>query len=224
MADIKTLREQMAKIATEARAKLDDVTDDTPEDRAAEIEREFDAMMVDHDKLQAKAERLAKVEAALRAGDAVDLDRRPKFEDRSAPAVDEGLQMDYRAAFAEMIAEGGDAYVSTEVRNVLKEHRVQTGGTTAAGGYTVPTELASFIEKSMIATGPMYGNGLFTVINSANGSTFNIPTIDDTAKTAEAHTEGTQPTDDGGKDAVFGQKIAWRVCLRFRVDSLVGRA
>ena len=92
MADIKTLREQMAKIATEARAKLDDVTDDTPEDRAAEIEREFDAMMVDHDKLQAKAERLAKVEAALRAGDAVDLDRRPKFEDRSAPAVDEGCK------------------------------------------------------------------------------------------------------------------------------------
>ena len=206
MADIKTVREQMAKIATEARAKLDQVTDDTPEDRASEIEREFDAMMVDHDKLQAKAERLAKVEAALRAGDAVDLDRRPKFEDRSAPAVDQGLAMDYRAAFAEMIAEGGDAYVSTEVRNVLKEHRVQTGGTSAAGGYTVPTELASFIEKSMIATGPMYGNELFTVINSANGSTFNIPTIDDTAKTAEAHTEGTQPTDDGGKDAVFGQK------------------
>ena len=206
MADIKTLREQMAKIATEARAKLDDVTDDTPEDRASEIEREFDAMMVDHDKLQAKAERLAKVEAALRAGDAVDLDRRPTFENRSAPAVDEGSQMDYRAAFAEMIAEGGDAYVSAEVRNVLKEHRVQTGGTSAAGGYTVPTELATFIEKSMIATGPMYGNELFTVINSANGSTFNIPTIDDTAKTAEAHTEGTQPTDDGGKDAVFGQK------------------
>ena len=208
MADIKTLREQMAKIATEARAKLDNVTDDTPEDRAAEIEREFDAMMADHDKLQAKAERLAKVEAALRAGEEIDLDRRPTFDNRSAPAVDEGLQMDYRAAFAEMIAEGGDAYVSPEVRNVLKEHRVQTGGTTTAGGYTVPTELATFIEKSMIATGPMYGNELFTVINSASGATFNIPTIDDTTKTAEAHTEGTQPTDDGagGKDAFFGQK------------------
>ena len=206
MADIKTLREQMANIATEARSKLSEVTDATDEARAAEIEREFDAMMADHDKLAARADRMDKVEKALRAGDAVDLDRRPTFENRSAPAVDEGFKMDYRAAFAEMIAAGGEGFVDHEVRNVLKEHRVQTGGTTTAGGFTVPTELATFIEKAMIATGPMYGNDLFTVINSADGRTFNIPTVDDTAVTAEAHTEGTQPTDDGGKDVTFGQK------------------
>ena len=206
MADIKDLREKMANIATEARSKLSEVTDKTPEDRASEIEREFDAMMADHDKLAAKVERLEKVEAALRAGDAVDLDRRPKFEDRSAPAVDEGFKMDYRSAFAEMIASGGEGFVDQEVRNVLKEHRVQTGGTTTAGGFTVPVELATFIEKAMIATGPMYGNSLFTYINSADGRTFNIPTVDDTAVTAGAHTEGTQPTDDAGKDVTFGQK------------------
>ena len=205
MADIKDLREKMARIATEARAKLSDVTDETPEDRAAEIEREFDAMMADHDKLAAKVERLEKVEAALRAGEAVDFSRRPQAEAGSAPAVDAGFQMDYRAAFAEMIAAGGDAYVDAEVRNVLREHRAQTT-TAAAGGYTVPTELATFIEKAMIASGPMYGNGLFTVINSTDGRTFNIPTVDDTAVTAVAHTEGTQPTDDGGKDVTFGQK------------------
>ena len=205
MADIKDLREKMARIATEARAKLSDVTDETPEDRAAEVEREFDAMMADHDKLAAKVERLEKVEAALRAGEAVDFSRRPQAEAGSAPAVDAGFQMDYRAAFAEMIAAGGDAYVDAEVRNVLREHRAQTTSNTA-GGYTVPTELATFIEKAMIATGPMYGNQFFTVINSTDGRTFNIPTVDDTAVTAVAHTEGTQPTDDGGKDVTFGQK------------------
>ena len=73
MADIKDLREKMAKIATEARAKLDEVTDSTKEDRAAEVEREFDAMMADHDKLAAKVERLNKVEAALRAGEDLSL-------------------------------------------------------------------------------------------------------------------------------------------------------
>ena len=206
MADIKDLREKMANIATEARNKLSEVKDDTPEARASEIEREFDAMMADHDKLAAKVERLGKVEAALRAGEEIDFDRRPTFENRSAPAVDNGLTMDYRAAFAEMIANGGEGYVDQEVRNVLKEHRVQTGGTTTAGGFTVPTELATFIDKAMIATGPMYRSDLFTVINSADGRPFNIPTIDDTAVTAVAHTEGTQPTDDGGKDATFGQK------------------
>ena len=118
MANAIELRENMARIATNARAKLDEVQDNTPEDRAAEIEREFDAMMADHDKLGAKAERLGKVEAAIRAGEAVDLDRRPTFEDRSAPAVDEGFKMDYRAAFAEMIAAGGDSHVDAEVRNV----------------------------------------------------------------------------------------------------------
>lgn len=206
MADVKDLREKMANIATEARSKLSEVKDDTPEERASEIEREFDAMMADHDKLAAKVERLGKVEAALRAGEEIDFDRRPTFENRSAPAVDNGLTMDYRAAFAEMIANGGEGYVDQEVRNVLKEHRVQTGGTATAGGFTVPTELATFIDKAMIATGPMYRSDLFTVINSADGRPFNIPTIDDTAVTAGAHTEGTQPTDDGGKDATFGQK------------------
>jgi HK97 family phage major capsid protein len=206
MADLKTLREQMANIATEARAKLSEVTDATDETRAADVEREFDAMMADHDKLSARADRMEKVEKALRAGEAVDFDKRPSFEGRSAPAVDEGFKMDYRSAFAEMIAAGGDAYVDAEVRSVLRENRTQVAGTDSAGGYTVPTELATFIEKSMIATGPMYGNELFTVINSADGRQFNIPTVDDTAVTAVAHTEGTQPTDDGGKDATFGQK------------------
>ena len=206
MADIKNLREKMANIATEARSKLSEITDDTPEERAAEIEREFDAMMADHDKMAARADRLEKVEKALRAGDAVDLDRRPEYAQRSAPAADEGLTMEYRQAFAEMISAGGDAYVDQEVRSVLREHRAQTAGTTTAGGYTVPTELANFIEKSMIASGPMYSSDLFTVINTTAGNTFNIPTVDDTAVAAGAHTEAGTVTDDGGKDVTFGQK------------------
>ena len=58
----------------------------------------------------------------------------------------------------------------------------------------------------MKAHGPMYSSNLFNVINDTSGNTFNIPTIDDTAVTAGAHTGGTQPTDDGGKDATFAQK------------------
>ena len=56
--------------------------------------------------------------------------------------------------------------------------------------------------------------------------------------TAEAHTEGTQPTDDGGKDATFGQKtlnaygfntewVRWSAELNadsvFNMESLLGR-
>ena len=209
MADIKDLREKMARIATEARAKLSEVTDETPEERAAEVEREFDAMMADHDKLSARAERLEKAEAALRAADApADISKRPTFEQRSAPAVDHGEIVDYRHAFYEMVSNGGVDGLDNEVRQVLRqgEARAQTAGTNSAGGFTVPTELATFIEKSMIASGPMYGDQYFTTINTTAGNTFNIPTVDDTTVTAEAHTEGTQPTDDGGKDATFAQK------------------
>jgi len=206
MTEIKNLREQMAQIATEARSKLSEVTDETPEERAAEVEREFDGMMADHDKLQARVEREERAAKAIAAFQKPDTSKIPQAEGRSAPAFDDGLKMDYRTAVAEMIAAGGDAYVDAEVRNVLKEYRVQTGGTNSAGGFTVPTTLASFIVESMKAHGPMYTSPLFSVIEDTAGNTFNIPTSDDTAVTAEAHTEGGAVTDDGGKDATFGQK------------------
>ena len=206
MADIKTLRETMANIATEARSKLSEITDETTETRASEIEREFDAMMAETDKLQGRIDREERAAALMSKLEQPDTSKIPAVEARTAPAVDNGLTMDYRTAFAEMISAGGDAYVDAEVRNVLKEYRVQTGGTNSAGGFTVPTELATFVEESMAATGPMYTSNLFTVINSTDGRTFSIPTVDDTAVTAVAHTEGTQPTDDGGKDVTFGQK------------------
>lgn len=206
MADIKTLRETMANIATEARSKLNEINDETPEARASEIEREFDAMMAETDKLQGRIDREERAAALMSKLEQPDTSKIPAVEARTAPAVDNGLTMDYRTAFAEMISAGGDAYVDAEVRNVLKEYRVQTGGSNAAGGFTVPTELATFVEQSMAATGPMYTSNLFTVINSTDGRTFSIPTVDDTAVTAVAHTEGTQPTDDGGKDVTFGQK------------------
>lgn len=208
MADIKDLREKMANIATEARAKLAELNDSTPEDRAAEVEREFDAMMADHDKFSARADRLEKSEAALRASEAIDVSKRPVAEDRSAPAVDQGSDISYRKAFFSMIANGGVDGLDSEVRNVLRqsEVRAQTAGTASAGGYTVPTELANFIDKAMIATGPMYDGSLFTVLNTTGGNTFNIPTVNDTAVAAEAHTEAGTVTDDGGKDVTFGQK------------------
>ena len=206
MADLKEMREKMAKLATNARAIIEEITDETPEDRAVELEREFDAMMQEHDRLAERVERVERSEAAMASLDDLDLSNVPQFQGRSAPAVDNGPQVDYRQAFCEMIASGGIETVSLEARQVLMEHRVQVGGTNSSGGFTVPTELAGFIEKSMIATGPMYDSNLFTVLETTSGHTFNIPTVDDTAVTAVAHTEGTAPTNDGGKDVTFGQK------------------
>ena len=66
---VKELREQMANIATEVRAKLKEETDETPVERAAEIELKFDAMMSDHDKFQAFVQREERAVKALAAID-----------------------------------------------------------------------------------------------------------------------------------------------------------
>ncbi len=103
--------------------------------------------------------------------------------------------------------------LSAEERTVLKrgvqpaaETRTQVTATNAAGGYTVPVELANEIVKSMKAWGPMYDEDIATEIVTSAGNRINIPTVDDTGVEAEKHTEGTPLTDDGGKDVTFGQK------------------
>lgn len=218
MSTIKELREQQARIATNARAKFDEITDDTPAERAAEIEAEFDAMMVDHDKIGARADRAEKLERAEKAM-TEERDRQQR-EDRDArrPGVDpaearNGGDVDYRSAFHDYLRNQGQVgAMSPEARAVLEqgyarvEHRAQTT-TAAAGGYTVPTELLNQIIVSMKAFGPMYDEDVGTVISTTGGGELTMPTVDDTAVTAGAHTEGATLTDDGGKDVTFGQKV-----------------
>jgi len=211
MTTIKELREQQARIATNARAKFDEITAATDEARAAEIEREFDAMMADHDKIGDRIERamkLEKVEASLRSGDP----RAPRGGDGETRGVDDGERVDYRSAFhAYLRAQGNVGAMSGEERAVLSagyqaiEHRAQTTSATA-GGYTVPTELMNILVKSMAAWGPMYDENVATVITTSGGGSITMPTVNDTSTAVVAHTEGTSLTDDGGSDVTFGQK------------------
>lgn len=209
---LRELREQMARIFTNARAKLDEITPETPAERAAEIEREFDAMMADHDRIGERIARAERLEAAERRMNAPD-PRRPTGEDREARGADEGERPSYRQAFYRMMQVGGDlAELSAEERSILRagvvrgaEFRTQTVGTPSAGGYTVPTELLAQIDIAAKAWGPMYAEDLCTTLNTASGNTIDLPTVDDTGIDAVAHTEGTALTDDGGSDVTFGK-------------------
>ena len=210
---IKELREKMARIATNARAKFDEIKDDTPAERAAEIEREFDAMMAEHDQLAAKVDRLEKLEEAERSAQSGD-PRRPRGAEGRAGAGDDPAQISYREAFhAYLRSQGNLGDMDPEARSVLRggyrdlptEQRAQTTAA-AAGGYTIPTELMSIIVTSMAAHGPMYDADVVTEMVTTGGGAITIPTVDDTASTAEPHVEGASLTDDGGKDVVFGAK------------------
>lgn len=204
--EIKKQRERMAELATSARSELDSITDKTTESDAKAIEARFDTIMSDHDKIQARIDREQKIaDAQKRASDA----RSPEYpnsEDRGA--ADEKLP-EYREVFAKAIC-GQTESMTPEERKVLKagmaEFRAQTAGTNSAGGFTVPTTLADEIVKSMLAWGPMYDENVATVITTSSGNPLKLPTVNDTTVTAEAHTEGATLTNDGGKDATFGQK------------------
>jgi len=213
MADLKTLREQMANAATEARSLLDQANKSTDAARAAELETQHDKAMADYDALSAKAERLEKLEAIeARAAKMAEDARSSKRPGVDAREVKTGGDMDYRTAFHEYLrAQGQKGDMSQEARAVLEqgftnvETRAQTT-TASAGGYTVPVELANILVKSMLAWGPMYDPGVTTEIVTAGGGVITMPTINDTTVPVVKHTEGTTLTDDGGSDATFGEK------------------
>jgi HK97 family phage major capsid protein len=210
MSKLKELREKMARIATNARAKLDEIKDDTTEERAAEIEGEFDTMMADHAKLEKQAEREEKLEKAERSANAGD-ERRPRGDGDEGRGVDENEPVTYRSAFGEMIRCAGDlSALPQEVREVLKlgasgEFRAQSTTTGAAGGYTVPEELESSLIQAMADFGPMYDEDICTVLTTTSGNPIPMPTLDDTNKSGDAHTEGGEPKDDGSGDIEFGR-------------------
>lgn len=212
---LKELQEQREKLVAQARAALDEINGNTDDARVAELDKRHDDIMAELDQLDAKIAREQRTAAAERIGAETRGQRRPLDDDGEARGQDlADDKVTYRSAFLKMLAVGGEmSELSTEERAILRsgavngeEIRAQTAGTTTAGGFTVPTELANFIVQSMKLTGPMYDPGVTTELVTAGGNPMKVPTVDDTAKVAGAHTEAGAITDDGGEDVVFGQK------------------
>lgn len=213
------LQEKRGRLMTQAREALDEIKKNTDEARAAELDKRHDDIMAEFDKIERTIEReqkMADVEARFAARQEEERARkRPKGEDTDTRGQEEGASLEYRQVFYKFLAGGADpSFLEPEERKILRagaapkeaEKRIQSVGTTTAGGFTVPTELANTIIKSMKAWGPMYDEDICTTLNTATGNPIKVPTVDDTAVTAEKHTEGTALTDDGGKDVTFGQK------------------
>lgn len=210
MSTIKELRDAQAVVVAEARERLDLITANTDESRAAELEAAHDKAMAEHDRIDGLITRAERTEAAEKRADEARAARRPIPGDGERSGSDETAAPEYRMVFAKMVCGASPEDLSPEERSVLSkgkaEFRAQSVGTTTAGGFTVPTELLAQIERAMKAWGPMYDSDVATVIQTSSGNPLKLPTVDDTASTAEAHTENTALTDDGGKDVVFGQK------------------
>jgi HK97 family phage major capsid protein len=201
MAETKALREKMANLAIEARAKLEEVNDETPEDRAQEVEREFDAMMAEHDKLEERVSRMERAEAAQRKLEAIDERTAAPVEAKQSRAIEFDAEVDYRSAFGEYLRYGfGD--LPGEMRAALRENRAQSAGTNSEGGFTVPTELIPELIKSMAAYSPLFDENITRQLVTASGNPLTMPTTNDTSKTAVLLAENATAS---ANDAVFGQ-------------------
>jgi HK97 family phage major capsid protein len=210
---LRQLQEKREKLVADARSALDEIRKNTDDARVAELEKRHDDFMGDLDRLDsqiAREERMAKLETAEEERRSR---RRPNPGDGERRGDDDDKPIEYRQAFHRWLQVAGDmSALNDEERAALragvapKEVRMQTVGTPAGGGYTVPTELATEIIKSMKAWGPMYDEDVCTSLPTASGNPIDMPTLDDTSKTVDKHTEGGATTDDGSKDAVFGKK------------------
>lgn len=214
---LKDLEDKRSKLLHDAREALDAITGNTDEARAGELDTRHDTIMAEFDRTENLIEReqnLADIEArALARAEDARKKQRPTGSDSEARGADEGTPLEYRSVFYKYLASGANLdELSGEERTVLRagvqatgEKRAQTTSATA-GGYTVPTELANQIIKSMAAWGPMYDEDICTTITTSSGNPITIPTVNDTAVPVVKHTEGTELTNDGGSDATFGQK------------------
>jgi HK97 family phage major capsid protein len=216
MPTLRELQEKRETLVAGARERLNQVNTNTDESRAAELEAQHDAAMAELDKLDAsiaREQRVAKAEKEqeelrdkeLRA-------KRPIVPVVEVPATGDNGEITYRAAFHSYLRNQGQvAMMTAEERAVLQrgyeaiEQRAQTT-TNAAGGYTVPTELQAEIIKTMKMWGPMYDPGVTRELVTSGGYALPFPTVDDTANSGAATTQGTTLTDDGSGDVTFGQK------------------
>jgi HK97 family phage major capsid protein len=211
------LQEKRGRLVTQARDALEEIKKNTDEARAGELEARHDAIMSDFDKLEKQIDREQRQSDLERQiTEAAEAEARQRRESRrpgaDAGEVRQGGDVDYRTAFHEYLkAQGQRGEMSAEARAVLDrgftqiESRAQTT-TAAAGGYTVPQELANILVQSMLAWGPMYDPGVTTELVTAGGGKITMPTVNDTTTPVVVHTQGTTLTDDGGSDVTFGEK------------------
>lgn len=206
------MQDKRGRLVTEARAALEEIKGNTDEARAVELEQRHDKIMAEFDateKLIEREQKLASLEA--RASEAEERARAEKRPDQSGEGRgrEAGEEVSYRDAFVALARNGFNPQeLNAGQRAAIKagaaaiEGRAQST-TAGAGGYTVPTDLARVIDKTLKMWGPMYDENICTVINTSGGNPLDFPKTDDTAVAVAQHAEAVAMTDDGGVDATF---------------------
>lgn len=214
------LQQRLGELRTQATDALEEIRTNTEPSRVAELEQRHDTIMAEYDRTVAgieREERHARLEASFEERSERQRNaRRPGSQGEQRGGGQEGEGPSYADAFYAYIRSQGQVGMLTpEERSALQrgymavpeqENRAQVTGTNAAGGYTVPTELQAELIRTMKLWGPMYDPGVTRELVTTGGNPIPWPTVDDTANTGAATTQGSTLPDDGSGDVVFGQK------------------
>lgn len=219
------LHEQRGRIVAHAREALDEITKNTDEARAAELEKRHDDFMAELDRVDANIARQQRMAAAEERYSKSD-PRRPKGDTVEQRGGDEDDKLEYEDVFSKAVRYGV-ATLEAEERAVLMtgrtdvptEIRAQSVGTDTAGGYTVPEGFSGEIDKAVKAWGPMWDADIVRELNTATGNDIPWPSVDDTAQEGEDHAENAAATDDGSGDVAFGRSVL----KAFMVDTKIVR-
>ena len=200
MDKLKDLRERQAKLVTGARAKYEEIKDDTPEARAVEIEAEYDKIMAEYDALEVEANaieereerkrKLEESEAALNRPDP----RRPSYEVPLPKGKDDKDFDEARGTAFEAYLRYGTPGLSPEQRGLLTraEERAQGTALGTQGGYLVPEGFMAELVIALKAWGPMLDPGITRFLTTATGASIPWPTMDDTSNEGALIAENTQ--------------------------------
>ncbi|MEJ0015705.1 MAG: phage major capsid protein [Acetobacteraceae bacterium] len=209
MAVLQDLREKQQKLVVDARAKLDEIKDDTPEARAKEIETEYDRLMAEYDRLEERCKREEDLARRAAENDRPD-PRRPNQEDRTAPPpgdpkeTPEAREKAYAEAFRNMLCFGREN-LPPEQRALLNERqsaaraflgsgevRAQGVAIGSQGGDLVPAGFMPELSKAMKAYGPMLDALIVREMVTATGGSIGWPTMDDTSNKGARIAENQQ--------------------------------
>lgn len=231
---LKSLREQHAKLVSEARSVLEKAEGPI----SGEDEARFDALMADADKIEGTIKREQEVrEREQRVQAAV---ARKADERGESVATVEEREAQYADAFNRFMR-GGMEFLKPEHREVMKsgfvgeEFRAQSlsGGSPVGiyGGYLVPQAFSNQLDVALKAFGPMLE--VADVFETATGATLPWPTTNDTSNKGAILGENQPITE---QDITFGTtslsaytytskliRTSWQVMQdsAFDLDSLI---
>lgn len=216
---LQEIRDRMAQLLTEARTALDEINDNTDDARVTELETRHDAIMVEHDQLEARAAREVRHATASAALEVAADPRRPAGENRATASDVPGEDdlPEYSDVFRRCMRWGVAGLTEPEQRMMMEsraavpsnalspEQRAQSVGADAGGGYIVPEGAMQPIYEALYAWGPMFNPGITEELVTTNGNRIPWPTDDDTGE-GEQKAENVAAVDDGGDDLKWGEK------------------